>query len=191
MALRRSFSRLALVGAAVLVLAAMVVRLQAEERRAATAASEEKNAVKKAVCVLSPTKGSDVKGVITFTEKDGGVQVSGEVNGLTPGDHGFHIHEFGDVSKDDGMGTGGHFNPEGKKHGNVHDAEHHAGDMGNIKADSSGKATVNVMVPGMKLNGPESIVGHGLIVHAKPDDFSQPTGNAGGRVAQGVIGVAK
>ena len=161
-----------------------------------TAAEGEKKAdgPKKAVCVLTPTKksGGHVQGTVTFTQTDAGVEISGEITGLTPGKHGFHIHEFGDVSSDDGMATGGHFNPDMHKHGGPHDADRHAGDFGNIEAGADGKATIKMTDKVLSLSGPHTILGRALIVHAKEDDLkSQPSGNAGDRIAQGVIGVAK
>jgi len=151
-----------------------------------------KDAPKKAICVLVPTKGSKVSGVVTFTVKGDVLEVAGEVTGLTPGKHGFHIHEFGDLTSDDGMATGGHFNPDKEKHGGPHDKELHVGDLGNITADDNGKAVIKQTDKHLRLHGHHNILGRGLIVHAKEDDLkTQPTGDAGGRVAQGVIGVAK
>jgi len=159
----------------------------------AAAQDEAPAGPQKAVCVLTPTKkNKGVTGVITFTVKKGGVHVAGEIDGLTPGDHGFHVHEFGDLNSPDGMATGGHFNPDKAKHGDVHDKERHVGDLGNITADGSGKAVVNFTDKMLALSGKHSIIGRALIVHAKKDDLvSQPSGDAGGRVAQGVIGIAK
>ena len=157
------------------------------------AASEHasSNQVTKAVAIVPPLSNSDVKGVVTFTKQDGGVLIEAELSGLTPGEHGFHIHEFGDCSKADGTCAGGHFNPTSAPHGAPDDAERHAGDFGNIKADASGKATYKRVDKMIKLNGAQSIIGRGVIVHADPDDLkSQPSGNAGARVACGVIGIA-
>jgi Cu-Zn family superoxide dismutase len=151
-----------------------------------------KDAPKKAICVLTPTKGSKVSGIVTFTVKGDTVEISGEIVGLSPGKHGFHVHEFGDLNSPDGLATGGHFNPDKEKHGSPDDKERHVGDLGNITADADGKATIKMMDKMVKLAGPHSVIGRGLIVHAKEDDLkTQPTGDAGGRVAQGVIGVAK
>jgi Cu-Zn family superoxide dismutase len=147
---------------------------------------------KKAICVLTPTKDSKVSGVVTFTVKGDAIELAGVVTGLTPGKHGFHVHEFGDLNSADGMATGGHFNPDKEKHGGPHAKERHVGDLGNIEADENGKATLKMTDKLLALSGAHSIIGRGLIVHAKADDFTtQPTGDAGGRVAQGVIGVAK
>jgi Cu-Zn family superoxide dismutase len=151
-----------------------------------------KGSPQKAICVLTPTKGSMVAGKVTFTVTPEGVEIAGTVTGLTPGKHGFHVHEFGDMSSADGLATGGHFNPEKEKHGGPHAAERHVGDLGNITADDSGTATIKISDSQVRLYGKHSVLGRGLIVHAKEDDLkTQPTGDAGGRVAQGVIGVAK
>jgi superoxide dismutase, Cu-Zn family len=149
-------------------------------------------AVVRAIAVLTPTKGSLVRGTVTFQKTDKGIRVSGQITGLSPGKHGFHIHEFGDCSAEDGMSAGGHFNPAGAPHGAPEVDARHAGDMGNLDADSSGTATIDYVDEVMSLSGDGSILGHAIIVHEKEDDLkSQPTGNAGGRVACGVIGVAK
>jgi Cu-Zn family superoxide dismutase len=157
----------------------------------ANALADEPAAGRKAVCVLHHTQGNQAHGHVTFTEKGDEVEISGEIAGLTPGMHAFHVHEFGDCSSPDAMSAGGHFNPEKKPHGDIHAEERHVGDLGNIKADEDGKATIHITDKVIKLHGPHSIVGRAVIVHAKPDDFSQPVGNAGGRVACGVIGIAK
>jgi Cu-Zn family superoxide dismutase len=149
-------------------------------------------AVAKGVAVLSPTKGSNVSGVVTFTKVDGGVMIIADMTGLTPGKHGFHIHEFGDCSAADATSAGGHFNPHNMEHGAPDALMRHAGDFGNLEADESGKAHYERMDTIISLKGAHSIIGHGVIVHEKADDLkSQPTGNAGARVACGVIGVAK
>jgi superoxide dismutase, Cu-Zn family len=146
----------------------------------------------KAVCVLHHTKDSKVHGVVVFTVKGNAIEVTGEVVNLTPGLHGFHVHEFGDCSAPDALSTGGHFNPTKAMHGGPDSKNRHVGDLGNIMADASGKAVINITDPMIKLSGPHSIIGRGLIVHAKADDEkTQPTGDAGGRVACGVIGIGK
>lgn len=169
-----------------------------ESPAAATPVAVDQGGVKevkvtRAVCILTSLGNSSVKGVIRFTQKGDKVEISGEVTGLKPGMHGFHIHEFGDLTDlDMGKSAGGHFNPTGMKHGGPNDAERHAGDLGNLEAKDDGKATVSMMDTVIQLNGPASIIGRGIIVHADPDDLkTQPTGNAGGRVAAGVIGVAQ
>src|SRR3954463_9415066 len=139
---------------------------------------------------LQPTKGNNASGTATFTQVGDKVRVVADVSGLNPGQqHGFHIHEVGDCSSGDGMSTKGHFNPGGKPHGNVSSGEHHAGDLPALQADKGGHAKLDVTVSGISVApGPASIVGRGLIVHADPDDYkTQPTGNAGARIACGVI----
>ena len=146
----------------------------------------------KAICVLYPTVGNTVSGIIIFTQTEKGVKIEVNVQGLSKGKHGFHIHEFGDCSAPDGTSAGGHFNPEGKTHGAPMDMSHHMGDMGNIEADDSGKAHLEYVDPMMSLTGEKSIMGRSVILHKNEDDMkTQPSGNAGPRIACGVIGVAK
>lgn len=148
--------------------------------------------ITKAVAVISPTEGNNCSGTVTFTKTAKGIQVTANITGLTPGKHGFHIHEFGDCSASDGTSTGGHFNPTMMAHGAPTDSIRHSGDFGNIVADSSGVARLNWLDPMITFDGPNSIIGHGVIVHAQQDDLtSQPTGAAGARIGCGVIGIAK
>ncbi|MFO1275586.1 MAG: superoxide dismutase family protein [Sphaerotilus natans] len=142
-----------------------------------------------AMAKLEPTRGNAVSGMVMFHEHGDHVMVHAKVSGLKPGaEHGFHVHEKGDCSSGDGMGTGGHFNPTAKPHG-PQDADHHAGDMPALKADASGNADIVFHLSGVTLkDGPTSLIGKGLIVHAGPDDYkTQPTGNSGARIACGVI----
>ena len=144
----------------------------------------------KATAALKPTKGNKTYGEVTFEQVGNKVRVIANVVGLKPNqEHGFHVHEVGDCSSGDGMSAKGHFNPHAKPHGHYGAAERHAGDMPNLKADAKGRAKMNVEVNTMTVTpGPASIVGKGLIVHADPDDYkSQPTGNAGARLACAVI----
>ena len=143
-----------------------------------------------AVAELQPTKGSSASGTITFTQAGDKVRVAGDVRGLRPDqEHGFHIHEAGDCSSGDGMSTKGHFNPQGKPHAHPSTSERHAGDMPALKADAYGNARVDATLDIISVNaGPTSVIGRGLIVHAAPDDYkTQPTGNAGARIACAVI----
>ena len=139
---------------------------------------------------LQPTKGNKAAGTIKFTQSGDKVRVAGEVTGLRPNqEHGFHIHEAGDCGSGDGMSTKGHYNPQSKPHGNPSSANRHAGDMPALKADAKGNAKVDATLDIITVSpGPTSVVGKGLIVHAQPDDYkTQPTGNAGARVACAVI----
>ncbi|WP_435011453.1 superoxide dismutase family protein [Tundrisphaera lichenicola] len=145
----------------------------------------------KAVVVMIPTKsGGSVAGTIVFSKTEKGTRVEAEFTGLPAGKHGFHIHEFGDASSPDGKAAGGHFDPKmAKKHGDPSKADvRHLGDMGNIEANAEGKAAYDEIFPDLPIG---LILGHGVVVHEKADDFGQPVGNAGGRLAVGVIGVAK
>jgi Cu-Zn family superoxide dismutase len=138
---------------------------------------------------LKPTQGQTARGTVTFTQQGDQVMVTAKLSGLTPGGHGFHIHEKGDCSAPDGTSAGAHFNPSAKKHGHPMQGEHHAGDLPMVEADANGNASLTATLSGISLGkGDDSILGRGVIVHAAPDDFkTQPTGNSGGRVACGVI----
>ncbi len=146
----------------------------------------------KAICVLHPTEGNTAKGTVTFTKTDGGIKVVADLEGLSEGKHGFHIHEYGDCSNLDGTSAGGHFNPEGTDHGAPSDDVRHVGDLGNVEAGADGRAHLELTDTEISFSGSHSIIGRGIIVHAGTDDLvSQPTGDAGARVACGVIGIAK
>lgn len=142
----------------------------------------------KAFAVINPTSGNEVVGAITFTREAKGVRVIADVGGLTPGKHGFHIHEHGDCSSADGSSAGGHFNPNGMAHGGPDSENRHIGDLGNLEANEFGFAHYDRLDHIIALEGPYSIIGKSVIIHADEDDFtSQPTGNSGARVACGKI----
>lgn len=152
----------------------------------------DQSKVNKAICVLYPTQGNIVSGTIMFNAAEGGVKVVVDLKGLTPGKHGFHIHEFGDCSSVDGTSAGGHYNPMSMQHGAPMDHMRHMGDMGNIEANANGIVHMEYVDRSMVLNGEGSIIGRSVVVHANEDDLkTQPTGNAGARIGCGVIGVAK
>lgn len=143
---------------------------------------------RKAVVELNPASGSNVRGTVTFRETKHGIRVEAAVTGLTPGLHGFHIHEKGDCSAPDATSAGGHFNPAGQPHGGPTDFLRHSGDLGNLTANDKGEAKFSALEPKLTFDGPSSIIGRAVIVHEKPDDLkSQPAGNAGPRIACGVI----
>jgi len=146
---------------------------------------------KLAIAVLHPTAGQNAKGVVRFMESEDGVKVTADLEGLTPGQkHAFHIHQYGDCSAPDAMSEGGHYNPENHQHGLPETEQRHAGDLGNLTADNDGKAHYEITVKNISVAGAKNpILGRGVIVHAKIDDGGQPVGNAGGRIACGVIGV--
>ena len=140
---------------------------------------------------LASASGSLVSGKLSLMPMDDGVHLTGEIGGLKPNSsHGIHIHEKGDCSAADASSAGGHFNPSSEAHGKVDQSVHHGGDMNNISANAEGIATVDVHASGVVLGGgvANDAVGKAVIVHADPDDYtSQPSGNAGARVACGVI----
>lgn len=144
--------------------------------------------IQQAVAEIRPIKGEKVKGIVTFIRVPNGIQIIADLEGLTPGEHGFHIHEFGDCGGDGGAATGGHFNPDNKKHGAPDSEERHVGDLGNVTADASGKAHYERTDRVVAFEGKHSIIGRSIVVHAGKDDFvTQPTGNAGKKVGCGII----
>ena len=148
--------------------------------------------VEQAICVMYPAEGSNVSGTVTFTRNGSSILVKAELEGLTPGKHGFHIHEKGDCSAADASSAGGHFNPGDSDHGGPDHQERHVGDLGNIEAGEDGRATLELEDTVISFSGPNSIIGRSVVVHADEDDLtSQPTGDAGGRLACGVIGVVE
>ena len=146
----------------------------------------------KATATLEPRSGSSVSGTVSFQAVGQKVRVEASVAGLTPGEHGFHVHEAGDCSAADATSAKGHFNPAGKPHGHHGGAERHAGDMPNLVADASGKAKLSAELDMLTLTeGPTGILKRSVVIHADPDDYkSQPAGNSGKRVACGVIRAA-
>lgn len=149
----------------------------------------------KAVCVLSGS--GDVKGTIHLTQAGDATNLTGEISGLAPGQHGFHIHEFGD-NTNGCMSAGSHFNPHGVEHAGPTDASRHIGDLGNVEAGADGVAKIKISDKRVQLTGQHSVIGRTVVVHADIDDLgvgghdlSKTTGNAGGRLACGVIGITK
>lgn len=149
--------------------------------------------VDQAVAVLHPTQGNNTRGVVKFYQLQDGVKVVADVRGLHPNAmHAIHVHEFGDCTAPDGTSAGGHYNPEGHEHGLPEQEERHAGDLGNLKADGAGRAQYEITVHNItvaEMNNP--VIGRSVIVHAGRDTGAQPTGDAGPRIACGVIGIAK
>jgi Cu-Zn family superoxide dismutase len=145
----------------------------------------------KAQAILAPASGSRVSGTVEFRAIGDGVHLRGSVGGLARyGQHAIHVHETGDCSAADAAGAGGHFNPTGQPHGRAGHGPHHAGDMDNLAADGDGVARVDLRLHGVSLGtgAASDIAGRALIVHAQADDYtSQPTGNAGARIACAVI----
>jgi superoxide dismutase, Cu-Zn family len=149
----------------------------------------------RAVCVL---KGETaVTGTVYLVQEseNGAVKIEGSIKGLAPGQHGFHVHQFGD-NTNGCVSAGPHFNPHGKQHGGPSDENRHVGDLGNVTADEHGVAQISMEDSLVRLNGPHSVIGRTLVIHADVDDLgkggfedSLTTGHAGGRLACGVIGL--
>ena len=142
-----------------------------------------------ASATLAPTSGQTASGTVRFVQLSGGaVEVTVNLTGVPPGVHGFHIHEKGDCG-DNGNAAGGHFNPASTAHGSPSVDPHHAGDFGNVTADNNGVVEARFTTRSVTVEaGPNSAVGHAVILHASPDDLTtQPTGNAGARIACGVV----
>ena len=139
----------------------------------------------KAMARLQATSGNSAAGTVMFHQHGDKVAVHAQLTGLKPNaEHAFHVHEKGDCSAADGMSAGGHYNPAGKPHG-PQGGEHHAGDMPSVKSDANGNANARFELPGVSAT---DFVGKGVIVHRDADDYkSQPAGNAGPRIACGVI----
>lgn len=150
---------------------------------------------KQAIAVLASASASRVSGSVTLVPMGKGLHLTGEVGGLPANStHAFHIHEKGDCSAADASSAGPHFNPFNAAHGKAGSGAHHAGDMNNLSADAEGVAKINVHLEGVTLGGGaiNDVAGRALIVHAAADDYaSQPAGNAGARVACGIIKVTQ
>ena len=140
--------------------------------------------------IQATSEGSTVSGSATLADTSVGLRVEVEVRGVSPGQHGLHIHQFGGCG-DAGKAAGGHYNPGGAPHGFFPTdgaAKAHAGDMGNIDVGADGSGALTVVLPGVTLgSGAHSVGGRAIILHEKVDDFGQPTGNAGGRIGCGPI----
>jgi Cu-Zn family superoxide dismutase len=144
-----------------------------------------------ATAKLESKSGSSVTGTADFKEKNGSVEIVVELKGAKPGQHGVHLHDKGDCSAPDASSAGGHFNPDSKNHGAPNVDPHHAGDFGNMTVAANGTGKLRLTVKGLTVApGPNSVVGHAIVIHADQDDLkSQPAGNAGARVACGVVQV--
>lgn len=130
-----------------------------------------------------------VRGKVSFTDVEGNTDVVVHIEGAPPGTHGLHIHETGDCSADDFTSAGGHFNPADTPHACPPEPERHAGDLGNIEVGEDGTGELELTTDLITVSeGPSSVVGRAVILHADADDCqSQPTGAAGARLACGVI----
>jgi len=146
----------------------------------------------RAVAVLHPTEGSEVRGVVRFAETGEGVKVVAEASGLSPGPHAYHVHLYGDCTAPDGTSAGTHFNFVGSSTDPPEDIARITGNLGELVAGEEGRARHEARVELARLVGPRSIVGRSVVVHARGNDpDSPPIGAAGSRMACGVIGVAQ
>lgn len=181
------------VGSAVL-LSLMAPALHAQEPASPPPSEQDTSAeLKKLVAIIRPTGNLNVRGSVLFDKVDDGILITAKIGGLTPNaHHAIHIHEFGDLGSDDATSAGDHFNPGGHPHALPDHSDRHAGDLGNLQADGDGNATLTLVVNNVTLDaGKRGILGRAVIVHAKADDGSQPSGNAGDRIGAGVIGISK
>ena len=185
--------RTALLTTSVLVAATAFAALPAGAQHGSHATPAASGIPTLAVAVLHPTAGHSCHGTVRFEQDGDNVKVTADVEGMNPNQmHAMHVHEFGDCSAPDGTSAGSHYNPEAHPHG-LPDAEtRHAGDLGNLKADTNGKSHYELTISNASIAGPMNpILGRAVIVHEKMDDGGQPVGNAGARIACGVIGIAK
>lgn len=146
-----------------------------------------------AVAEMQPTEGNQASGTVRFEQTAEGLAVHVDLTGLPPSSqHGFHVHEVGDCSAPDATSAGDHYNPEGHPHALPNGEARHAGDMGNVEADENGEVHTQMVIDTMSVDGEQpSVIGRAVIVHADPDDGGQPTGNAGARIACGVVEAAE
>ena len=140
--------------------------------------------------IMGTAPESTLSGTVMMTEADGGLDLVVLLDNVPPGKHGFHVHEIG-ACGDSGKAAGAHFNPDGHSHGSLYQEGlegAHAGDLGNLQIGPSGGGTFKAFVAGLSLSeGKYNVAGRAVILHEKEDDFSQPAGNAGGRIGCGVI----
>ena len=145
----------------------------------------------RAVAVIRPLGDNRVQGAINFIQEGRALRIAGELTGLTPGKHGVHIHVYGDPTYADGSSFGPHLNPKNVQHGGPEDPKSHLGDLGNIEADRSGKAKINILSNKLSLSGNNSIIGRSIVIKERIDDLkTQPGGAAGARIAFGIIGIS-
>jgi Cu-Zn family superoxide dismutase len=143
-----------------------------------------------AIAVIRPVDNNSISGLVSFIEEDRGIRIVANVNGLSPGKHGFHLHTFGDCTNLNDGSAGEIFNPLNKNHGGPDKREHKLGDFANLVADTSGHAHLEWIDIDLDLDGPLSIIGRSILIHENEDDYlSQPDGNSGPVIAYAVIGI--
>jgi Cu-Zn family superoxide dismutase len=191
MSMRHRHHLLAIAAACALAACSTTGEKAAPPMSSPTPATPGASTAESATVNLASASGSLVSGKLSLVPMGDGVHITGEIGGLGASQtHAIHVHEKGDCSAADASSAGGHFNPAGSAHGRAGTAVHHAGDMDNIVANAQGVADINIHLAGVTLGGgaANDIAGRAVIVHAAPDDYtSQPAGNAGARVACGVI----
>lgn len=145
-----------------------------------------------AIAYVQATEGNTANGSVNFfNDKENTLRIVAKIKGLTPGLHGFHVHENGDCSDPKGMSAGPHFDPDHQPHGHYQHGPHHAGDLPNLKANQKGYATLIYRIKGTNL-ADSGFLGKSIIIHAGEDDYhSQPAGNSGARVGCGIINMVK
>jgi superoxide dismutase, Cu-Zn family len=162
---------------------------QPANSQSATATGGPVQSVSEYIAVLQPTEGSEVSGTVIFSNTEVGVTVSANVEGLPPTSaHGFHIHEVGDCSAADASSAGDHFNPDDQPHGAPDSVRRHAGDLGNLLSNGVGVAQTTAIDSVLTFSEENSILGRSVVIHTGADDLeTQPAGDAGDRLACGVI----
>ncbi len=147
--------------------------------------------VTEAIATIHPAEGEEMTGTVTFTKTENGTKVEANLNNLSQGKHGFHIHEYGNCSDRESLASaGGHYNPANQPHASPTSDQRHVGDMGNIPAGPEGNGELTYTDPIIQLNGKHSVVGRAVVIHSGEDDLeSQPSGAAGSRIGCGVIGI--
>lgn len=160
-----------------------------QEAEAGSMGKEKFSLISEAEAKLAGTTNNEISGLVHFTPSEGQseMKVTVTVSGLTPGKHGFHIHTKPNC-RDQGKAAGGHFNPQNVDHGGPKQKSQHVGDLGNITADDKGEVKIEMINKQLSFSGENNILNKAVVVHANADDFqSQPSGDAGARVACGVI----
>ena len=181
----------------ILIISAMLLISFSCSKKSCDKSAKEKKCCsieKNAIAIVQATAGNKVSGVVYFQQKEKKVNVTANIEGLTPNQkHGFHIHQYGDISALNGTSAGGHYNPKGVAHSLPHSTgEKHLGDLGNLSANAEGKANLVLSLNDISLCcSKNSIIGRSIIIHKNEDDGGQPTGNAGPRIGMGVIGISK
>jgi Cu-Zn family superoxide dismutase len=141
---------------------------------------------------IKNSQGKAIGSLTIAAHPSGGVQITGRLSNLPPGVHAFHIHETGKCETPDFKSAGAHFNPTGKQHGELNPQGQHAGDLGNLQVESDGTVEISMLADRVTLaEGANSLLkpgGTSLVIHASLDDLkTDPAGNAGDRIACGVV----